>query len=280
MTRATAAPSSPPWSPPPDNPYFAARHRQPRLGELLRRSASSKTSMTSAPATPPATSSSSPPPLLFSSRNKFDLRELMREILQSETYQRCSNVAPGEQGRHPLLLPLLPAPPHGRSRCSTPSRRSPRVPTALRDADVAMPTATKAPSFPSGWRAMQLPDANTNSYFTKAFGRAAREVTCECERTAEPSVTQALHISQRRHHQREAHRERERRDNGAIGKAHRRPARRRHARRALPPRNRGRARRFLKIHAAANPQTPDDKRALIEDAYWALLSSREFLFNH
>src|SRR3954452_17405727 len=42
---------------------------------------------------------------------------------------------------------------------------------------------------------MQLPDANTDSYFTKAFGRPLREQTCECERTAEPSVTQALHVS-------------------------------------------------------------------------------------
>ena len=52
----------------------------------------------------------------------------------------------------------------------------------------------KALPFPSGWRAIQLPDAGTDSYFTKAFGRPAREQTCECERTAEPSVTQALHV--------------------------------------------------------------------------------------
>ena len=29
----------------------------------------------------------------------------------------------------------------------------------------------------------------------KAFGRPLRDITCECERTAEPSMVQVLHIS-------------------------------------------------------------------------------------
>ena len=42
---------------------------------------------------------------------------------------------------------------------------------------------------------MQLPDSNVDSYFLKSFGRPERDKTCECERTAEPSVTQVLHIA-------------------------------------------------------------------------------------
>ena len=68
------------------------------------------------------------------------------------------------------------------------------VPTEFKSRDVST-QGEKPTSFPRGWRAMQLPDANTDSYFTKAFGRPARDQTCECERTAEPSVTQALHVS-------------------------------------------------------------------------------------
>ena len=34
-----------------------------------------------------------------------------------------------------------------------------------------------------------------NSYFLKTFGRPLRAITCECERTAEPSMVQVLHIS-------------------------------------------------------------------------------------
>ena len=48
---------------------------------------------------------------------------------------------------------------------------------------------------PPGTRALQLPDVNVNSYFLKTFGRPLRAITCECERTAEPSMVQVLHIS-------------------------------------------------------------------------------------
>lgn len=34
-----------------------------------------------------------------------------------------------------------------------------------------------------------------NSYFLQSFGRPERDLTCECERTAEPSMVQVLHIS-------------------------------------------------------------------------------------
>src|SRR5581483_3717898 len=47
----------------------------------------------------------------------------------------------------------------------------------------------------SGWRAMQLPDVSADSYFLKTFGRPERNITCECERTADPSMTQVLDIS-------------------------------------------------------------------------------------
>src|SRR6266508_3269618 len=49
--------------------------------------------------------------------------------------------------------------------------------------------------YPLGIRALQLPDTKIASYFLKTFGRPDREKTCECERTAEPSVTQVLHIA-------------------------------------------------------------------------------------
>ena len=54
---------------------------------------------------------------------------------------------------------------------------------------------TEFAGYPAGWRAMQLPDANVASYFLKAFGRPDRIITCDCERNAEPSVVQVLHIA-------------------------------------------------------------------------------------
>ena len=54
---------------------------------------------------------------------------------------------------------------------------------------------TEFKGFAAGWRAEQLPDSNVDSYFFKSFGRPMRQLTCECERTATPSMVQVLHIS-------------------------------------------------------------------------------------
>ena len=50
-------------------------------------------------------------------------------------------------------------------------------------------------AYPMGYRALQLPDSNTVSYFLASFGRPDRVRTCDCERTSEPSMAQALHIA-------------------------------------------------------------------------------------
>ena len=46
-----------------------------------------------------------------------------------------------------------------------------------------------------GTRAIELYDSAVKSYFLKTFGRNPREITCECERSAEPSMVQVLHLS-------------------------------------------------------------------------------------
>ena len=56
-------------------------------------------------------------------------------------------------------------------------------------------SATPDASYPAGTRAMQLPDSLLLSRFLEAFGRAERVATCSCERTADASVTQALHLN-------------------------------------------------------------------------------------
>jgi hypothetical protein len=47
---------------------------------------------------------------------------------------------------------------------------------------------------PAGTRAISLPDTNTPSYFLDTFGRPVRATACECERTADPTLGQALHL--------------------------------------------------------------------------------------
>src|SRR5262249_49509125 len=48
------------------------------------------------------------------------------------------------------------------------------------------------PNMPTGLRALQLPDTHVKSEFMDSFGRPARQITCECERSQEPSMAQAL----------------------------------------------------------------------------------------
>jgi hypothetical protein len=47
---------------------------------------------------------------------------------------------------------------------------------------------------PTGYRAIQLPDPRARSTFLDTFGRAKRQITCECERTGDPNISQALNL--------------------------------------------------------------------------------------
>ena len=49
--------------------------------------------------------------------------------------------------------------------------------------------------WPEGVRAIQVWDNRMPSYFLKIFGRPVRASVCECERSNEPSMAQALHIA-------------------------------------------------------------------------------------
>jgi hypothetical protein len=152
------------------------------------------------------------------------------------------------------------------------------VPTMFKTQDVSN-NGAKEIAFPAGWRAMQLPDAGTDSYFTRAFGRPNREQTCECERTAEPSVTQALHVANGDTINKKLEDQR-----SCVTKAL--------AEKKTPEEivNDAFLVSLARLPTAAEKarftalltgvQDEKEKRLVVEDAYWALLSSKEFLFNH
>src|SRR5205085_9221312 len=48
--------------------------------------------------------------------------------------------------------------------------------------------------WPEGYRAIQIWDNRMPSYFFRIFGRPVRASVCECERSNEPSIAQALHL--------------------------------------------------------------------------------------
>ena len=132
--------------------------------------------------------------------------------------------------------------------------------------------------YPFGFRAIQLPDTQTYSYFLKAFGRLDREKTCECERTMEPSVTQVLHIANGDtiNKKLEAKNCRitklieENTSNEKIIEDLYLSALSRYAT----------AKEKQKMLNLLTETIDSDRRTVLEDVYWAVLSSREFLFNH
>ena len=212
----------------------------------------------------------------FLVEQKFDLRALMRAILQSETYQRTSVPLPGNQADTRFYSRYYPRRMMAEVLHDAIAQVS-GVPTTFKTQDVSNSDA--GTPFPAGWRALQLPDANTDSYFTRAFGRASRDLTCECERTAEPSVTQALHMSNG-----DTINKKLTDPQSVVGKALA----------ANAPIERVIDDAYLAVFARpasavekqriaalfTDGMDANEKRARLEDTYWALLSSREFLFNH
>ncbi|MAB90219.1 MAG: cell surface protein [Planctomycetes bacterium] len=54
--------------------------------------------------------------------------------------------------------------------------------------------ANKFRGLPKGARAVQIADGAVSSYFLTTFGRASRETVCSCEVKMEPNLSQALHL--------------------------------------------------------------------------------------
>ncbi len=110
----------------------------------------------------------------------FDLKSLVRQITTSDTYARSS----------------LPTGANLRDRQNFARFYPRRLPAeVLLDAiDRVTDTRENYAGMPEGYRAVQLPDEGFGSYFLEVFGRPKRESVCECERTAEPSLAQRLHL--------------------------------------------------------------------------------------
>ena len=127
-------------------------------------------------------------------RSGFNLRDLMRQILTSHTYRRSTDVLPGNRDdrRHysrffPRRLSAEVLSDAIADVTGVPDRFTE---LALNDGSTE---ATSA--YTNVVRSLQLADASVKSYFLKTFGRNQREITCECERSNQPSLVQALHLS-------------------------------------------------------------------------------------
>ena len=203
---------------------------------------------------------------------KYDLKELMRAILQSAAYQRDSQPVPENQADERFYSRYYPRRMKAEVILDAVSQVT-DVPTEFHYLNAEGKKGEKAPAK----RAQSLPDVYTDSYFLDTFGQPDRLITCDCERSDEPSMTQVLHIL-----------------NGdtlnqklaAAGSAPEKSAVEPSAEKIVQdlylsalsrlPDDEERQRLALEISGAK----PEEKRLVIEDLYWSVLSSREFLFNH
>jgi hypothetical protein len=211
----------------------------------------------------------------FLAEKKYDLKELMRAILQSETYQRTS-----------VPLPENASDTRFYSRYFTKRLMAEVLLDGVSEVTgVATDFKTERTrggpaqtSFPKGLRALQLPDSNVDSYFLETFGQPPREKTCVCERTSEPNITQVLHIANG-----DTINKKLEAKNNQIGKwlGEKIPNEK-----IVEDAYLTALCRFPtsiernKFVSMLNEAKPGELRPHVEDLCWALLSSKEFLFNH
>jgi len=192
----------------------------------------------------------------------YDLKHLMRTILRSEAYQRSAIPVPGNARD---------------TRCYAHYTFKRLGAEQMLDAiSTATGVSEKFDGLPSGIHAEQLPDAGVNSYFLDLFGRPARNIVCECERSDEPNLGQVLHLM-----------------NGPDVNTRLTAKTGRIA--ALFDRKLADAPLVEELYLAAYARYPTaeesrravaalskakDRRQAAEDLFWALLNAKEFFFNH
>ncbi len=112
----------------------------------------------------------------------FDLKELVRAITRSKTYQLSSKP-------NPMNL-------KDRQNYSRFYPRRLQAEVLLDAIDDLTGAQTRFANLPAGTRAIALPDNSYNraSGFLKVFGRPESQSVCECERVKSSSLAQSLHL--------------------------------------------------------------------------------------
>jgi hypothetical protein len=191
----------------------------------------------------------------------YDFKQLVRDICNSHAYQRASQANASNESDTTNFS-------HARIR---------RVPAENLLDCLTQVTAVpdKFSGLPLGARAVQIADGNTSNYFLTSFGRAKRDTCTAAEATTEPTLSQALHML-----------------NGDT--TSRKIGESKWLQQMLDA-NKPLAEIIETIYIACLSRKPTaeesqkldalvaaepNKRAAVDDVTWAVLNSREFLFNH
>jgi hypothetical protein len=208
--------------------------------------------------------------------HKYDVKYLIRTILNSAAYQRSARPLPGnitdDRYYSHYLIRRLPA-----EVILDAYSQITGVPTPFAIYFDERPVY----NFPPGTRALQLPDVRIASTFLDAFGRPERVQTCSCERQQDSSVSQALHLNNGQTLNDKLRAKNSRVEQWLAEKVSDEEAVRRLFLMTL-----GREpaaselKRFKDLMADAARDKTMTRRQALEDLFWAVLTGREFLFNH
>lgn len=128
-------------------------------------------------------------------KHRYDVKHLMRTIMNSATYGRSSKPVPGNEADDRFYSRYLVRRLSGEVILDAYSQVT-GVPTPFTHLlSNARDSSTPYAGFPLGTRALQLPDSLVASRFLDAFGRPERANTCSCERSQDATVGQALHLN-------------------------------------------------------------------------------------
>ncbi|MFO0796946.1 MAG: DUF1549 and DUF1553 domain-containing protein [Gemmataceae bacterium] len=192
---------------------------------------------------------------------RYDFKRLVKDICMSRAYQRDTRPTPTNEG-------------DTRNFARGPIRRI-RAETMLDILGQVTEVKNKFPGLPVGSRAVQIADGQVSNYFLTTFGRPTRDTVCSCEVRLEPTLSQSLHLLNGDTVASNISR------GGVVTKmiAEKRPP-------AFvieqiyircvsrPPTPAEMAKLTAAVAASQNPQQA------LEDVFWAVLNSREFMFNH
>jgi hypothetical protein len=211
----------------------------------------------------------------------YDVKHLIRTIMNSAAYQRASVSVPGNAADDRFyshyLVRRLPA-----EVVLDAYSQVTGVPTVFNQVALGSTGGVAGTqAYPPGTRALQLPDALVVSQFLDNFGRPDRSQPCACERQQDSSVTQALHLNNGKTLNEKLRAKASRVEAWVKEKVGDEEALRRLFLLALSREPTAAERtRLLALLAEAARDGRTTRREALEDLFWSVLTGREFLFNH